>query len=135
MNDQILKPDYVFETSWEICNKVGGIYTVLSTKARTIVEELGDNYVLIGPDVWMETSEHPDFIEDPEIFASWRAKAASEGLSIRTGRWNVSGFPVVILVDFKPLFQEKDKIFFDLWDQFKLDSLSGQWDYIEPAMF
>ena len=135
MSDQILKPDYIFETSWEICNKVGGIYTVLSTKARTIVEDYGDKYILIGPDVWMETSEHPDFIEDNNIFASWREKASSEGLNIRTGRWNVSGFPVVILVDFKPLFGEKDKIFFDLWEQFRLDSLSGQWDYIEPAMF
>ncbi|MCK4569897.1 MAG: alpha-glucan family phosphorylase, partial [Bacteroidales bacterium] len=135
MNDQILKPDYIFETSWEICNKVGGIYTVLSTKARTIVEDYGDKYILIGPDVWMETRQHPDFIEDPGIFASWREKASAEGLSIRTGRWNVSGFPVVILVDFKPLFGEKDRIFFELWEQFKLDSLSGQWDYIEPAMF
>ncbi|MCK5766361.1 MAG: alpha-glucan family phosphorylase [Bacteroidales bacterium] len=135
MNDQILKPDYIFETSWEICNKVGGIYTVLSTKARTIVEDYGDKYILIGPDVWMETREHPDFIEDTEIFSSWREKASAEGLNIRTGRWNVSGFPVVILVDFKPLFGEKDRIFFELWEQFKLDSLSGQWDYIEPAMF
>lgn len=135
MSDQILKPDYIFETSWEICNKVGGIYTVISTKARTIVEELGDNYILIGPDVWMETREHPDFIEDREIFASWREKAMADGLNIRTGRWNVSGFPLVILVDFKPLFGEKDKIFFELWEQYKLDSLSGQWDYIEPAMF
>lgn len=135
MKEQIIKPDYIFETSWEICNKVGGIYTVLSTKARTIVEDYGDNYILIGPDVWMETTEHPDFIEDPDIFSSWREKAAAEGLHIRTGRWNVSGFPVVILVDFKPLFSEKDKIFYELWEQFKLDSLSGQWDYIEPAMF
>jgi len=135
MSDQILKPDYIFETSWEICNKVGGIYTVISTKARTIVEELGDNYILIGPDVWMETREHPDFIEDREIFASWREKASADGLNIRTGRWNVSGNPLVILVDFKPLFAEKDKIFFELWEQYKLDSLSGQWDYIEPAMF
>ncbi|MEN8224521.1 MAG: alpha-glucan family phosphorylase [Bacteroidota bacterium] len=135
MNKQILKPNYIFETSWEICNKVGGIYTVLSTKARTIVEDYGDKYILIGPDVWMETSEHPDFIEDHELYASWREKVSAEGMNIRIGRWNVSGFPLVILVDFKPLFGEKDKIFFELWEQFRLDSLSGQWDYIEPAMF
>jgi len=135
MNKPTIQPDYIFETSWEICNKVGGIYTVLSTKARTIVEDYGDSYILIGPDVWMETREHPDFIEDNSIFASWKEKAVEEGLRIRTGRWNVSGNPIVILVDFKPLFAEKDKIFFGLWEKFKLDSLSGQWDYIEPAMF
>ncbi|MDT8393185.1 MAG: alpha-glucan family phosphorylase [Bacteroidales bacterium] len=135
MSEKVIKPDYIFETSWEICNKVGGIYTVLSTKARTITEDYGDNYILIGPDVWMETSEHPDFIEDFDILTEWREKAAQEGLNIRLGRWNVSGYPLVILVDFKPLFTEKDKIFYELWEQFKLDSLSGQWDYIEPAMF
>ena len=26
--------DYLFETSWEICNKVGGIYTVLSIELQ-----------------------------------------------------------------------------------------------------
>ncbi len=135
MNTKILKPDYIFETSWEICNKVGGIYTVLSTKARTIVEDYGDNYILIGPDVWMETSENPDFLEDPDILGAWREQAAREGLNIRIGRWNVSGFPLVVLVDFKPFFAEKDKIFFEFWEKFKLDSLSGHWDYIEPAMF
>jgi phosphorylase/glycogen(starch) synthase len=135
MDNKMLKPDYIFETSWEICNKVGGIYTVISTKAKTIVEEYGDKYILIGPDVWMETREHPDFIEDRDIFATWREKASTEGLNIRTGRWNISGRPLVILVDFTPLFAEKDKIFYSLWERFKLDSLSGQWDYIEPALF
>ncbi|MEA3478886.1 MAG: alpha-glucan family phosphorylase [Bacteroidota bacterium] len=132
---KLTKPDYLFETSWEICNKVGGIYTVLSTKALTLVHELKDNYILIGPDVWKETIENPDFIEDPLIFKSWREKARHEGLHIRLGRWNVAGKPIVILVDFTPYFSEKDKIFFEFWETYKLDSLTGHWDYIEPALF
>ncbi len=131
----ISRPNYLFETSWEICNKVGGIYTVLSTKALTLVSELKDNYILIGPDVWKETIENPDFIEDPTIFRSWREKARREGLNIRLGRWNVAGRPIVILVDFTPYFTDKDKIFFEFWENYKLDSLTGQWDYIEPALF
>ena len=31
-----MNPDYIFESSWEVCNKVGGIYTVLSTRANTL---------------------------------------------------------------------------------------------------
>uniref|UniRef100_A0A5F5PS58 Glycogen [starch] synthase n=1 Tax=Equus caballus TaxID=9796 RepID=A0A5F5PS58_HORSE len=39
----------LFEVSWEVTNKVGGIYTVIQTKAKTTADEWGDNYFLIGP--------------------------------------------------------------------------------------
>ncbi len=54
MKRDILFPDYIFESSWEVCNKVGGIYTVLSTRAKTLVEQLGDKLIFIGPDCWGE---------------------------------------------------------------------------------
>lgn len=130
-----MKPNFIFEISWEICNKIGGIYTVLSTKAKVILETFNDNYILIGPDVWKETTPNPDFIEEPDLLIDWKAKAWNEGLKVRTGRWNISGKPIVILVDFTPLYNKKDEIFTNLWNDFKLDSLHGQWDYIESAMF
>jgi len=130
-----IKSDYIFETSWEICNKIGGIYTVISTKAKTIVDKFQDNYILIGPDVWKETTNNPDFIEDTALFADWKAKAWEEGLKVRTGRWNIEGNPIVILVDFTTFFPKKDEIFAHFWETYKLDSISGEWDYIESAMF
>jgi glycogen phosphorylase/synthase len=130
-----VRPDYLFEVSWEICNKIGGIYTVIATKAPGIQREFGDNYILIGPDVYKETGENPDFIEDKFIYRSWREKAESEGLRLRMGRWNVKTNPIVILIDFTPFFAVKDKIFAEFWEKYKLDSLSGQWDYIEPVLF
>ncbi len=130
-----MKPDYIFETSWEICNKIGGIYTVMSTKAGSLVKAYGERYILIGPDVWKETHTNPDFIEEKELFADWKAAAARQGIQVRTGRWNIPSRPLVILVNFTPLFAKKDEIFAHLWETYKLDSLSGQWDYIEPAMF
>nr|NQU91598.1 alpha-glucan family phosphorylase [Bacteroidota bacterium] len=133
--NKIEKPNYIFETSWEICNMIGGIYTVISTKAPVIQKEYGDNYITIGPDVWKETRSNPDFIEDPNLFAAWKDKAELDGLHIRIGRWNIESKPVTILVDFTPLFSEKDSIFSHLWEKFKVDSISGQWGYIEPAMF
>lgn len=129
------KPNYIFETSWEVCNMIGGIYTVLSTKAPIVHKHYGDNYITIGPDVWKETRKNPDFIEDRDLFAGWREAAADEGLHFRVGRWNVESKPIAILVDFTTLFPEKDKIFYNLWEKYKVDSISGQWDYIEPAMF
>ncbi len=130
-----MKPDYIFEISWEICNKIGGIYTVISTKARSTIAEYGDNYIVIGPDVWKETIPNPDFLEDESLFADWKKAALEEGLKIRTGRWNIEGKPLVFLVDFTTLYAKKDEIFARCWETYKLDSLHGAWDYVEPALF
>jgi len=104
-------PDYLFEVSWEVCNKVGGIYTVLSSKYRSMANGFDDRYIFIGPDVWKETVDNPDFIEDRTLYGSWQKSAEKEGLRIRTGRWNIPGKPIAVLVDFTPFFEEKDKIF------------------------
>ena len=77
----IEKADYLFEVSWEVCNKVGGIHTVIATKAHNLSKEYGKNHILIGPDIWMETKKNPEFSEDHALFHSWSKKAADEGLS------------------------------------------------------
>jgi len=125
--------DYLFETSWEICNKVGGIYTVLSTKAATVVESYRDHYICIGPDIPKEYND--DFVEDPTLFKNWRDIVARDGLKVRIGRWQIVGSPVVFLVDFTNFFEKKNEILTKFWLSCKLDSISGQWDYIEPALF
>lgn len=131
----MLTPDYLFEVSWEVCNKVGGIYTVISTKAPLLDEKFNDNYLLIGPDVFKDTNENGEFIEDQYSYKLWREQALEEGLKFRIGRWNITDKPLVILVDFTQLFAEKDKIFEKLWEKYGLDSYYGQWDYVEPALF
>lgn len=128
-------PDFLFETSWEVCNKVGGIYTVLSTKALTAVQNFKNNYICIGPDLSREDDARHEFVEDASLFKNWRQLAQSEGLRIRIGRWQINGNPIVILVDFTPFFEKKNDILTQFWLDYKLDSISGQWDYIEPALF
>lgn len=132
---EINKPDFLFEVSWEVCNKVGGIHTVISSKALSMVKELGDNYIVIGPDLWKDENNNPAFLEDTRAYNQWIEHARSKGLKIKMGRWSVPGSPLAILVDFTPLFTGKDEIFTHLWLKYKLDSLNGQWDYIEPALF
>lgn len=128
-----MSADYIFEAAWEICNKVGGIYTVLSTKAATVVQQYHDKYICIGPDISKEHNE--DFTEDSGLYKNWRETAQKEGLKVRVGRWNICGSPVVILVDFTPFFEKKNDILTQFWLNYRLDSISGQWDYIEPALF
>lgn len=135
MDKEFLKPDYLFEVSWEVCNKVGGIYTVIATKSLYLKSELKRHHILIGPDVWMNVEENPDFIEDPLLYRGWRDKAAEEGLRIRVGRWNVPGTPVSILVDFKQYLTKKDELLTSMWKDFGVDSLTGNWDYVESALF
>ncbi len=136
MNNLELKnPAYLFEVSWEVCNKVGGIHTVISTKVLSMAGEFKNNHILIGPDVWRYDVSNPEFTEDPHLFKSWRLKAAQEGLRIKVGRWNIAGNPAVILVDFTSFIPQKDQILTSFWDKFQVDSLTGQWDYIEPVLF
>ena len=129
-----LQPDFLFEVSWEVCNKVGGIHTVIATKARTLERKFGDQYILIGPDVW-KGGNHPEFLEDSSLFKAWKENASHLGLKIRIGRWKILGNPIVVLVDFTTFYTQKNEIFTDLWVKFQLDSITGQWDYIEPALF
>jgi len=135
MNDSLTVPEYIFEVSWEVCNKVGGIHTVVSTKASSLLSRFGDGLIMIGPDVWCESVQNPEFIEDRNLFRSWHERAVMEGLRIRIGRWNISGNPIVILLDFTPFISRKDEVFKNLWETYQLDSISGAWDYIEPALF
>ena len=127
-------PDYIFESSWEVCNKVGGIYTVLSTRAKTLQEALQDKVIFIGPDFWKE-SESPYFKEDSSLFADWQGVAKEQGLKVRVGRWTVPGEPIAILVDFNPYFEKKDEIYGWLWEHYQVDSLHAYGDYDEASMF
>lgn len=135
MDNITTTPEYLFESSWEVCNKVGGIYTVLSTKAHTLQQSFKDKLIFIGPDVWANTNA-PDFIEDDILFAEWRAYAKTTGnLKVKVGRWNVQGTPPVILVDFKPFFKERDAFFYSMWENFRVDSIHAYGDYDESCIF
>ena len=134
MSKKQLTPDYIFESSWEVCNKVGGIYTVLSTRAKTLQEKLQDRIIFIGPDFWKE-SESPYFREEPSLFAEWQWEAKEKGIRVRVGRWIIPSEPIAILVDFNPFFEKKNEIYAWLWEQYKVDSLHAYGDYDEASMF
>ena len=134
MEKDYLKPDFVFESSWEVCNKVGGIYTVLSSRAKTLQEEMKDHIIFIGPDFWKE-NESPYFKEEKSLFAEWQWAAKEQGLTVRVGRWTVPGEPIAILVDFNPFFEQKNEIYGWLWEHYQVDSLHAYGDYDEASMF
>lgn len=135
MISDLLAPDYVFEASWEVCNKVGGIYTVLSTRANTLQTKFRDRIIFIGPDFWIG-KENPLFVESDNLCAEWRRHAIEKDhLSVRVGRWNIPGNPIVILVDFQPFFQQKNDYYAWMWEHYQVDSLHAYGDYDEASMF
>lgn len=136
MNLETVNLDLIFETSWEVCNKVGGIYTVLSTKALTLQKLYKDKTVFIGPDVWTEDNPSPYFTEVPSILRQWKEKAElPAGVSVRVGRWNIPGKPIVILVKFDGMYQLKDYYYGEMWERYHVDSLHGYGDYDEACCF
>ncbi len=134
MSNVNLNPDFLFEVSWEVCNKVGGIHTVIASKAPIVAGAMGDNYITIGPD-FSQDSVNPEFSEDNSLMAAWRESLYNQGVRVRIGRWNIEGRPIAILIDFKSFFSQKDSILSKLWEDYNVDSLSGQWDYVEPVLF
>ncbi|MBQ9636897.1 MAG: glycogen/starch synthase [Prevotella sp.] len=134
MDKDKLFPDYIFESSWEVCNKVGGIYTVLSTRAKTLQRVMKDRIIFIGPDCWKD-APCPYFKEDNSLFSAWSRQAESEGLKVKVGRWTVPGEPVAVLVSFEQFFEQKNEIYTRLWELYGVDSLHAYGDYDEASMF
>ena len=135
MKEEItMDPNYLFEISWEVCNKIGGIHTVLATRANLLRDKFADKYITIGPDLWQH-KENPEFVQDDTLFPSWLARTKEEGLRVRTGYWNIKGKPIAILVDFSHYISEKNEILTYYWNTQQLDSLNASWDFTESVLF
>lgn len=128
--------DLIFETSWEVCNKIGGIYTVLSTKAKSLQKLAKDKTIFVGPDVWSESNPSPYFIESPGLLKGWAAKTVlPEGISAKVGRWDVPGKPIAILVKFDGMYAVKDEFYGKMWELYGVSSMEAYGDYDEGCAF
>ncbi len=136
MDTQSVSVDILFETSWEVCNKVGGIYTVLSTKAKSLKALYKNNLIFIGPDVWTQENPSPYFIESKTLLKGWTANTGlPEGVTVRVGQWDIPGKPVVVLVKFDALYACKNELYGEMWNRFGVDSLHAYGDYDEACAF
>lgn len=123
-----------FEVSWEVCNMVGGIHTVVSSKVPHMQKQYAGSYFVVGPDLGFQNNPQKEFRPekwDDEVFKI----LGTLPFSCRMGRWLVPGEPQCLLVDFQPLMAEKDKILARYWELYRLDSLEGGPDYFEPLLF
>ena len=128
----------LLETSWEVCNKMGGIYTVLASRAATMTRRHPQDIIFVGPLLAAEGEALPlDFIPTavPEL-AAWQREASAElGLRLVVGRWAVAGEPAVVLVDFQLLWQERGELYFEAWKEYGIEGDKGYGDYDESCLF
>lgn len=127
-------PHALLEVSWEVCNKVGGIHTVLSSKAKTAVARFGDDYVVVGPWLLSDTDRRNAFTPEAghEDFVD---ACRAMGLPVQVGRWTIPGRPRCILIEFSSLYTQKNDVLASLWEDWQVDSIEGGWDYVEPVLF
>ena len=134
----MLSPDYIFETSWEVCNKVGGIYAVLSTRAASMQAEHPDKIFFFGPDFGVHSNIY--FQEDKSLLKDWKSSITKSTSSIadipvRIGRWQVPGNPIAVLLKFDALWPQKDAIYAWAWNKFQVQSHAAYGDYDESCLF
>ncbi|MBU1855248.1 MAG: glycogen/starch synthase, partial [Nanoarchaeota archaeon] len=128
------KADYLFEASWEVCNKVGGIYTVVKSKAY-VMKEHYKNYFLIGPYFSKKAMVELNDKEPPEFLKNAFEELKKEGVNCYYGTWDVDGSTNTILIDFQSMIALKNNIKADLWMSEKIDSYISRWDFEEPMIW
>lgn len=112
----------VFEVAWEVAHKVGGIYTVIRTKAGVSVAELGDRYHAVG---MLNERQASTEVEDGPL-KDWQINQAVEnmrqnGVKVKTGRWLVDGYPQCILFDLGSVYHKLNEFKAEFWEKCKID--------------
>ncbi|MGA2232124.1 MAG: glycosyltransferase [Tepidisphaeraceae bacterium] len=112
--DASLEP-WLFETAWEVCWQLGGIYTVLKTKAEMMLRKWGERYFLIGP--YNPQTAAVEFEEQPPQGAIAEAikRLRDQGIECHFGRWLIAGRPRVILIDYRGRYRHLGDDKYLLW--------------------
>ncbi len=106
-----LKDIFLIETAWEVCNQVGGIYTVIRSKVPAMTRQWGDNYCLLGPLMNKNIgAEFDDIHERTGPLGKAVARMEAEGHKIKFGTWLVTGRPRAVLFDIKAMTQDSERI-------------------------
>jgi glycogen(starch) synthase len=125
----------VFECSWEVCNKVGGIYTVISSKARYMLNYY-DEYFAVGPYIKEKAKIEFEEVEpDDELKTVFNELYSEHKIKCHFGTWLIEGQPKAILIDFDSLKNHINDLKKYFWDNFKIDSLYSSWDFEEPMLW
>ena len=111
----------LFEIAWEVCNQVGGIYTVLRSKASVTAEDWGDRYCLIGPYVHEKAAVEFEELELGPVLGKTIEELRGAGMKLHYGRWLVTGNPRVVLIDVGASFSKLDEFRHAFWEDCQIN--------------
>ena len=124
--------DNCIEVSFEAANKVGGIYQVLKSKAKTMKNFYGEGYWTVGFYDEEEASENFAPRDPPKEVKRLKKNLAEEGIEVRYGAWRINGSPKTLLIDASEMEATADDIKEKLWEEKKIDSMNAGHDFDEP---
>ncbi|MDD2381839.1 MAG: glycosyltransferase, partial [Mariniphaga sp.] len=125
---------YLFEIAWEVCNQVGGIYTVIRSKVPSVIEKWGaENYFLIGPYFEDQAAAHFDPATDYSTPVGQAVlKMQERGFDVHYGQWIVSGRPYVVLFNPYSVFDKLGEIKHFIWQDYHI-SIPVQDDLLDKV--
>ncbi len=125
----------LFEIAWEVCWQLGGIYTVLRTKAPAMLERWGNRYCLIGP--YNPRTAAVEFEEQPTegLIRQTLDRLRDAGIPCHYGRWLIPGRPRVILLDHRARFRSLDQDKYFMWTDHGVSVPSGDGEVNEVVAF
>lgn len=126
----------LFECAWEVANKVGGIYTVIKTKAPVTAAEYGNRLTLIGPLNYKTAPMEVDPVEpeDPALKQTLDSMAA-RGVKFLYGRWLIERAPRVLLFDTGSMYSKLDEWKGDLWNSAGIPTPQNDHETNETLVF
>lgn len=90
----------LLEIAWEVGNQVGGIYTVIRSKAPVMVDHSKGNYCMIGPYVNKSIQAELEPLDDSQdIFGQAAAALRKKGYDVHYAQWLITGKPRVVLLN------------------------------------
>lgn len=123
---------HLVEVAWEVCNQLGGIYTVLKTKAPVMVDRWGENYLMVGPYNPDAAAVEFEALDPPEHIASAQRSLRHQGVEAHYGKWLIPGSPRLLLLDCtnkaKSLAADKYLLWKD--NGIQIDSADGEVDAV-----
>lgn len=123
----------MFEISWEVCNKVGGIHTVLESKSFEVAKHF-QNYYTIGPFRGKNQREFEEDLNPPKEFLQATKHLASKGILLHFGTWTCGAKPRAILVEYLGHSAQTNSIKAKLWELYSIDSLGTSWYDVDEVL-
>ncbi|MCX6992824.1 MAG: glycogen/starch synthase, partial [Kiritimatiellaeota bacterium] len=126
---------YLFEVAWEVCQQLGGIYTVIRSKIPSMIERWGERYCLIGPYNPTTAAIEFDEAEPPELLRPALQALNAMGYQAHFGHWLVTGRPQVILLDVRSAMPRLIEFKYFFWEHHKISTPKDDHEINEVLAF